>query len=154
MQIDFQDQTDVLSDQQIGLIEKLLHFSAERECVQSNAELSVSFVDKHTIQELNKTYRGKDEPTDVISFALQDHTGGGIEIVGENSPLILGDMVISIDQTKEQALAYDHSFERELGFLVVHGFLHLLGYNHLEEEEEKVMFKKQTDILDDFGLER
>src|SRR5690625_2755308 len=154
MQIDFQDQTSKLSDGQIDLLQKLFDYAAQNESVQENAELSVSFVNNRDIQELNKTYRKKDEPTDVISFALQDAVADSIGIVGSNVPLILGDIVISIDKVEEQATEYNHSFERELGFLAVHGFLHLLGYDHMDETEEKNMFQKQNDILDGFGLER
>jgi len=154
MQIDFQDQTSKLSDGQIDLLQKLFDYAAQNESVQENAELSVSFVNNRDIQELNKTYRKKDDPTDVISFALQDAVADSIGIVGSNVPLILGDIVISIDKVEEQATEYNHSFERELGFLAVHGFMHLLGYDHMDETEEKNMFQKQNDILDGFGLER
>lgn len=154
MQIDFEDQTDTLSTEQIDLIEKLLRFGADQEDVPSHAEMSVNFTTNETIQALNKMYRSKDQPTDVISFALQDSVAGGAEIIGDHLPLILGDIVISIDQAKEQALAYNHSFERELGFLAIHGLLHLLGYDHLSAEEEKVMFNKQSNILESFGLGR
>jgi len=67
---------------------------------------------------------------------------------------VLGDIVISVDKAKEQAVEYNHSLERELGFLTVHGFLHLLGYDHMTEEDEKKMFQKQEAILEEFGLER
>lgn len=154
MQIDFQDQTNKLASEAIDLLEKLFNYAAQYENVQENAELSVSFVNNAAIQEINKTYRKKDEPTDVISFALQESTSNHIDVVGSNAPLILGDIIISIDKAEEQASTYNHSFERELGFLAVHGFLHLLGYDHMDEAEEKIMFQKQNDILDGFGLER
>lgn len=154
MEIDFLDQTNKLSDKQIDTLGKLFEYAAKHEDIQENAELSVSFVNNEEIQELNREYRKKDEPTDVISFALQDAMPGKKDIVGSDGPLILGDIIISIDQAEEQALEYNHSFERELGFLAVHGFLHLLGYDHMNESEEKIMFQKQDDILDGFGLER
>lgn len=154
MQIDFEDQMGTLSAKQIDVIEELLLFAATKEGLPTHAEMSVNFTNNEMIQELNKTYRSLDQPTDVISFALQDPVAGEVEIIGEHLPLILGDIVISIEQTKEQALAYNHSFDRELGFLVIHGFLHLLGYDHLSAEEEMIMFDKQKEILDEFGLER
>jgi probable rRNA maturation factor len=154
MLVDFQDQTNQLTEEQIDLVEKLLDYGAQHEDILENAELSVSIVDNEKIQALNKTYRDKDEPTDVISFALQDEVAGSVNVVGNDLPLILGDIIISIDKAEEQSVEYNHSLERELGFLAIHGFLHLLGYNHMEEAEEKVMFKKQNDILDGFGLER
>lgn len=154
MQVDFQDQTDNISKKQIDLIKELLNYAAQHENVQENAELSVSFVNNVEIQEINKTYRGIDEPTDVISFALQDPVLNSVNITGSNLPLVLGDIIISIDKVKEQSIEYNHSFEREFGFLAVHGFLHLLGYSHDSGDDEKVMFQKQNDILDGFGLER
>lgn len=154
MEIDFLDQTNKLSEEQIDTLEKLFDYAAQFERVQKHAELSVSFVNNEEIQELNKVYRKKDEPTDVISFALQDGEEDHLKFIGNEVPLILGDIIISIDKVEEQAREYNHSFERELGFLAVHGFLHLLGYDHMNESEEKVMFQKQNDILDGFGLER
>lgn len=154
MEIDFLDQTNKVSDEQIDILEKLINYAAQYEDIQEDAELSVSFVNNQKIQELNKEYRKKDEPTDVISFALQDAMPDCINIVGSDGPLMLGDIIISIDKVEEQAIEYNHSFERELGFLAVHGFLHLLGYDHMNRSEEKIMFQKQDDILDGFGLER
>jgi probable rRNA maturation factor len=78
---------------------------------------------------------------------------GEIEIIGD-MPRVLGDIIISVERTREQAEEYGHSFERELGFLAVHGFLHLLGYDHMTEEDEKVMFSRQEEILSSFGLGR
>ena len=77
-----------------------------------------------------------------------------VEIVGAEMPRMLGDIIISIERTKEQAEEYGHSFDRELGFLALHGFLHLLGFDHMNEEDEKVMFTKQKEILEEYGLSR
>ncbi|MCR3891142.1 rRNA maturation RNase YbeY, partial [Bacillus paralicheniformis] len=79
---------------------------------------------------------------------------GEIEIIGADMPPVLGDIIISADKAREQAEEYGHSLMRELGFLTVHGFLHLLGYDHMTEEEEKEMFTKQKDILNRYGLSR
>jgi probable rRNA maturation factor len=79
---------------------------------------------------------------------------GEIELIGEELPRVLGDIIISIPKAEEQAKEYGHSFIRELGFLSVHGFLHLLGYDHMEKEEEEKMFSRQKEILDDHGLTR
>src|SRR5690625_1494706 len=154
MEIDSLDQMNKVSDEQIDILEKLINYAAQYEDIQEDAELSVSFVNNKKIQELNKEYRKKDEPTDVISFALQDGKADSINIVGSDGALMLGDIIISIDKVEEQAIEYNHSFERELGFLAVHGFLHLLGYDHMNRSEEKIMFQKQDDILDGFDLER
>lgn len=114
----------------------------------------MTFVTNEAIHEINRQYRQKDAPTDVISFALEEMGEGEVEIIAEGMPRILGDIIISIDRTKEQADEYGHSFERELGFLAVHGFLHLLGYDHIVPEDEKVMFGKQDEILESYGLSR
>lgn len=152
--IDFFDETNELTEEQIESIRKLLHLAAELEKVQEDAEMSVTFVDNERIQEINREYRDKDRPTDVISFALEDEVEGELQIVGAQMPRVLGDIIISIPKAKEQAEEYGHSFMRELGFLAVHGFLHLLGYDHMTEEDEQEMFAKQKKILHSFGLER
>lgn len=152
--IDSIDETNELVDEQLKTVEDLLQFAAEVEAVAQNAELSVTYVTNERIQEVNREYRDKDQPTDVISFALEEIGEGEIEIVGLEQPPILGDIIISIPRAKEQAVEYGHSFMRELGFLAVHGFLHLLGYDHMNHEDEKEMFTKQKDILDRYGLKR
>lgn len=154
IQIDFHDETNTVDEGYIDMIQRLLKFAAEKEEVQNEAEISVNFVDDKEIQILNRNYRQKDTPTDVISFAMQEEGEGEVRVIGEEIPVVLGDIVISVDKAKEQAEEYQHSLERELGFLALHGFLHLLGYDHLEEEDEKKMFQRQEDILNDFGLER
>ncbi|PAV29031.1 rRNA maturation RNase YbeY [Virgibacillus profundi] len=154
MHIDFHDKTKSVPTDYIDLLQRLILFAAEKEGVSKEAEVSVNFVDDNEIQELNRNYRQKDMPTDVISFALQESVEGELDIIGEDIPLALGDIVISVDKAKEQAEEYNHSFERELGFLTVHGFLHLLGYDHMKQEDEEKMFKRQEQILGEFGIER
>ncbi|MEN1969365.1 rRNA maturation RNase YbeY [Lentibacillus sp. N15] len=154
MHIDFHDQTNSVPSDTIDLLQRLLDFAAEQEEVSNEAEISINFVNNDEIQELNRNYRQQNKPTDVISFAMQETGEGELPVVGEDIPLVLGDIVISIDRAKEQASDYNHSLEREIGFLSVHGFLHLLGYDHMEKEEEEEMFQKQEDILHAFGLER
>lgn len=122
--------------------------------VESGSELSVTFVTNERIQEINREYRGKDYPTDVISFALEEIGEGEIQVSGNELPRVLGDIIISIKKAHEQAGEYGHSFEREIGFLAVHGLLHLLGYDHENEEDEKKMFARQRVILDEYGLQR
>lgn len=154
LQIDFLDETKELSEGTIKQLEDLLNFAAEREEVEPGSELSVTFVSNERIREINKEYRGKDYPTDVISFSLEELGEGELEISGGDMPRILGDIIISVKKAEEQASEYGHSFEREMGFLAVHGLLHLLGYDHETEEEEKVMFNRQKDLLNEFGLQR
>ncbi|MBD8522076.1 rRNA maturation RNase YbeY [Lysinibacillus sp. FSL R7-0073] len=152
--IDFTDETNEVAAQHTELVEKLLQHAASVENIEPETEVSVTFVTNDTIQDINREYRGKDQPTDVISFALEELGEGEIAVTFEGMPRVLGDIIISTDRAKEQAEEYNHSFERELGFLAVHGFLHLLGYDHMEPEEEKVMFTKQDEILQTFGLGR
>ena len=149
--IDFSDHTDLVKDDWFTQIDKLLTFAKEQEKINEEAELSVTFVDKNEIQEINKMYRDKDKVTDVISFALEENEP---EISGLDMPRVLGDIIICTDVAQEQAETYGHSFERELGFLALHGFLHLLGYDHMNEHDEKQMFSRQDQILDAYGLSR
>lgn len=155
LEIEYNDETGELSENQIQQILELLTLAAEMENITEESELSLTFVTNEKIHQINKEYRGVDRPTDVISFALEESVEEEIEIIGAPSmPRILGDIIISIPKAKEQAMEYGHSFMRELGFLAVHGFLHLLGYDHGTKEEEKEMFTKQEKILTQFGLSR
>ncbi|MYL33433.1 rRNA maturation RNase YbeY [Pontibacillus yanchengensis] len=154
MYIDFHDETNSVEENYIDLIQRILNFAAQKENITDEAEISVSFVDNKEIQIINRNYRQKDEPTDVISFAMQEEGEDEMKIIGEEIPILLGDIVISIDRAKEQAEEYKHSLERELGFLALHGFLHLLGYDHQSKEDESAMFTRQEDILNEFGLKR
>ncbi|MGE7764476.1 rRNA maturation RNase YbeY [Peribacillus sp. NPDC096540] len=152
--IDLMDETNEVTEKAQQLVESILQFAAKNENIEEDTELSVTFVDNNRIQEINKKYRHKDAPTDVISFALEEMGEDEMEIIGAEMPRMLGDIIISIERTKEQAEEYGHSFDRELGFLALHGFLHLLGFDHMNEEDEKVMFTKQKEILEEYGLSR
>ncbi|MGQ0422304.1 rRNA maturation RNase YbeY, partial [Bacillus sp. HC-Mk] len=96
--------------------------AAQMKNIEDGAEVSVTFVDNERIREINRDYRDKDQPTDVISFAMEEMGEGEMEIVGAEMPRMLGDLIISIPRAKEQAEEYGHSFDRELGFLALHGF--------------------------------
>ena len=113
---------------------------------ETNIVLSCIFVDDKNIQEINRDYRNIDKVTDVISFALLDDD---TVLVPEEEAIELGDIFISIDTCKRQAQEYEHSFERELCFLFVHGVLHLLGYGHMNEGDERIMISLQKEILDE-----
>ena len=115
----------------------------------SNCEFNIIIVDNNKIHEINKEYRNVDRETDVISFAMEDN----MDITYEDFRL-LGDIYISIDKCYEQALEYGHSRGREICFLTTHGVLHLLGYDHMEQEEEEKMFKLQDELLDGFDIKR
>ncbi|MBU5595166.1 rRNA maturation RNase YbeY [Amphibacillus sp. MSJ-3] len=155
MLIDFFDETNSVNEEYINTVSDLINFAAKQEGIEDNAEISITFVDNQTIQELNRNYRQIDRPTDVISFALQEQGEGEVAILGEQiPPLTLGDIVISVEKVKEQATEYKHSLKREYSFLALHGFLHLLGYDHLNKKDEQIMFNKQEEILNAFGLSR
>ena len=151
--IDFSDHTNLVKDEWYQQIDSLLTFAKKKENINNDAELSVTFVDKDEIQNINKIYKDKDKVTDVISFALEEDEPD-IEFNELDIPRVLGDIIICTDVAKEQAENYGHSFERELGYLALHGFLHLLGYDHMNEEDEKEMFGRQDDILNAYGLTR
>ena len=114
-----------------------------------NVMFNVIIVDNEKIHMINKEYRKIDRPTDVISFALEDD-----KTIVNDDVRVLGDIYISYDKVKEQANDYGHSVKREMCFLFVHGLLHLLGYDHMNEEDEKVMFQKQDEILNYFSITR
>lgn len=136
--------------EELETIKELLEYASKIEEVEE-AIFNVIVIDNNQIREINKEYRGIDRETDVISFALEDDTKC-VQFEGE--PRMLGDIYISVEKAKEQAISYGHSFKREICFLALHGFLHLLGYDHMEKEEEKIMFDRQELILDGFGIKR
>lgn len=133
----------------IDLLKEVVEFVLKKEQVDKPI-LNIILVDNKTIHEINKEYRNIDRETDVISFALEDEES----VVNASDYRILGDIYISIDKAKEQAELYQHSFKRELCFLAVHGVYHLLGYDHMTKEEEKIMFKKQEEALNEFGIKK
>ena len=119
----------------------------------SKAEVSVSFVDNETIHQLNKQYRNVDRPTDVLSFPLGEN--GIYDINHQTGAKLLGDIVISAEKAFEQAELYNHSLQREIGFLTVHSMLHLLGYDHENGGMEEVhMREKEETVLTQIGLKR
>nr|WP_237700111.1 rRNA maturation RNase YbeY [Alicyclobacillus acidocaldarius] len=132
-----------------AFVERVLEVAAERIGVQG--EVSVLFVDDDAIHELNRAYRQVDRPTDVLSFPMNE--GEALADPDEVEPM-LGDIVVSVDRAREQAEAYGHSLEREMAFLLVHGFLHLNGYDHEDEAGEREMFGLQEEILQGIGLPR
>lgn len=114
-----------------------------------DAIFNIIFVTSEKIHEINKEYRNVDRVTDVISFALEDSIEGYVEEIR-----MLGDIYICVEKMKEQAELYNHSVLREMCFLTTHGLLHLLGYDHMEEENEKVMFSLQEELLNEYGIKR
>lgn len=112
-----------------------------------DSEFSIIITDNKYIRKLNREYRNIDKETDVISFALKDSK----DIIDFD---VLGDIYISYDKAVDQAREYNHSLKREILFLITHGILHLLGYDHLTKEDEEKMFKKQDELLDKYGVKR
>ena len=155
LDIYFDDETATVDSKVEELIRELLGHAATAEALTGEVEVAVTFMTDEAIQEVNAQYRGKDVPTDVISFALEEMTEGEVAIVAEEGmPTMLGDILISVETAARQAGEYGHDFKREIGFLALHGFLHLLGYDHMTEEEETKMLGRQKEILASFGLER
>ncbi len=117
--------------------------------------ISITLTIPDVIKEINKEYRNIDKPTDVLSFPMfqRDEIQ---ELIKKNYEVedVLGDIIISIPRVKEQAIEYNHSFERELAYMVVHGFYHLMGYDHMEETEKKEMRKKEDEVLNKLGITR
>ena len=133
---------------ELETVSKLIEFAIKHEKLD-NLEFNIIIVDNNKIHKLNKEYRGIDRVTDVITFALEDNKD-----FPKESVRILGDIYISIDKARSQAMEYGHSFLRELSFLTIHGFLHLLGYDHMTKNDEEIMFSKQEDILNEYGITR
>jgi probable rRNA maturation factor len=134
------------------IYENILGYIIENLQIKCNPIVSVSFVDNTAIHEINRTYRNIDRPTDVISFAFLDNVPNKEQLLKSNNPVCLGDIYISTEKAIEQAKDYGHSLKRELCFLFVHGILHLLGYDHINPEDEKIMFEKQDEILNNLGV--
>ena len=157
MEIAVIDESNYLKENQDTLIQEVIAQAAQHLNLGEDYEVDISIVSDQEIHELNRTYRGIDRPTDVLSFALEETT--------EDDPLaqvalpadlgrFLGDIIISYPRTQAQAEDYGHSLERELAFLAVHGFLHLNGYDHQSPEEEAEMFGLQEEGLTEYGLQR
>ena len=134
---------------ELDTVLKVLYSAIEKEGLE-NTIFNVIIVDNEYIHELNRDYRNIDRETDVITFALEDDD----TMVLPDGVRVLGDIYISIDKARSQAEEYGHSFLREICFLAVHGFYHLLGYDHMTPEDEKVMFGKQEEVLSAYGITR
>lgn len=147
MEIDIYNETNENIEKELETVHEVLVHGLEKLKIDE-AIFNVIIVDNEYIHKLNRDYRNIDRETDVITFALEDDKTFNPDI------RILGDVYISIDKAKSQSEEYGHSFLRELCFLAVHGMLHLLGYDHMEKEDEIVMFKLQEEILDEMGIKR
>lgn len=164
MYVEMIDETGQVSEEIKNQTLDLLQFAAEK-TGKENKEMAVTFVTNERSHELNLEYRDTDRPTDVISLEYKPESDLTFseEDLAEDSELAemldefdayIGELFISVDKAREQAEKYGHSFEREMGFLAVHGFLHINGYDHYTPEEEKEMFTLQEEILTAYGLKR
>ncbi len=158
------DETGQVSEEILKQTQEILEFAAQK-TGKENKEMAVTFVSNARSHELNLEYRDTDRPTDVISLEykpeldiavdeedLLDHPE--LAEMLEDFDAYIGELFISVDKAREQAEEYGHSFEREMGFLAVHGFLHINGYDHYTPEEEAEMFGLQEEILTAYGLTR
>lgn len=164
MYVEMVDETGQVSPEIMEQTLDLLRFAAEKLGKQKK-EMAVTFVTNERSHQLNLEYRETDRPTDVISLEYKPETPFFFneEDLADNPELAdmldefdsyIGELFISVDKAREQAQEYGHSFEREMGFLAVHGFLHINGYDHYTPEEEKEMFTLQEEVLTAYGLTR
>ncbi len=148
MTIDIDNRTTfVWGEKWEKIIQKAIQTSLELEEFSTECEISVSIVTNKEIQAINQEFRNIDKATDVLSFPQLTFEEGEIADVNEKDEIVLGDIIISIDKAIQQAEEYEHSLEREIAFLTIHSMLHLMGYDHIEPEEEKEMIQKQKLIL-------
>ncbi len=164
MYVEMVDETGQVSPEIMKQTLDLLRFAAER-LGKEKKEMAVTFVTNERSHQLNLEYRDTDRPTDVISLEYKPEIPFTFEEedLADNPELAemldefdsyIGELFISVDKAQEQAAEYGHSFEREMGFLAVHGFLHINGYDHYTPEEEKEMFTLQEEMLTAYGLTR
>ncbi|WP_390410015.1 rRNA maturation RNase YbeY [Lacticaseibacillus jixiensis] len=152
MDLEFYDDDQRLDDEHAKLVQDLVAFCGKELNKPEDTEMSITIVSDEEIQRINREYRNTDRVTDVISFAIEDGEDQLPQVDG--LPENIGDLFIDPDKVRLQATDYGHSFERELGYTVVHGFLHLNGYDHIKPEDEAVMIPLQERILDAYGLKR
>lgn len=154
-----------VTDEFIEKLENVINFALKEEEVFIDCEISMLFVDNEEIREINNETRGIDRATDVLSFPMLDYEDKKVfkEVYkNENfditfmdgEELVLGDIVLSLERALEQSKEYNHSFEREACYLVVHSVLHLLGYDHMEEDDKKIMRKREEEILGKLDITR
>ena len=138
------------------LIKEVVSRVLEEEKVLPKVDVYITLTNNEEIHKINKEYRDVDRPTDVLSFPMyeRDEIAGLKNDTNDEIEKILGDIIVSIEKVREQAEEYGHSFERELAYLVTHGMLHLLGYDHMIEEEKTVMRKREEEILETLNITR
>lgn len=154
-----------VTEELVKELEHTIEFALKEEEVNIPFEISLLFVDNDEIREINNETRNIDKETDVLSFPMLDYPKDRVfkdvyknyefdETYMDGEELVLGDIVLSLEKALEQSNEYNHSFKREALYLVVHSVLHLLGYDHMEEDEKKVMRKREEDILGQLDIKR
>ena len=154
-----------VTEEFINIINEVCDYTLKEEGVTIQYQISLLFVDNKEIREINRDNRGIDNATDVLSFPMLEYPKNKVfkdvykdnkfsEVYLDGDELVLGDMVLSLERAKEQSIEYNHSFNREVCYLVVHSILHLLGYDHMEDEEKKVMRKREEEILGKLNITR
>ena len=154
-----------VTEELVKELEHTIEFALKEEEVNIPFEISLLFVDNDEIREINNETRNIDKETDVLSFPMLDYPKDKVfkdvyknyefdETYMDGEELVLGDIVLSLEKALEQSNEYNHSFKREASYLVVHSVLHLLGYDHMEEDEKKVMRKREEDILGQLDIKR
>lgn len=147
---DIDIEKDIVED-----IENVIERSLESEGIHNDCQLSLTFTDNEEIRLLNSKYRKIDKATDVLSFPLYTKNElEEIKKIGPDVQMILGDIVVSVEKAREQAIEYNHSFKRELCFLICHSMFHLMGYDHMNEDEAKVMREKEKNVLEKLNIYR
>lgn len=154
-----------VTEELVKELEHTIEFALKEEEVNIPFEISLLFVDNDEIREINNETRNIDKETDVLSFPMLDYPKDKVfkdvyknyefdETYMDGEELVLGDIVLSLEKALEQSKEYNHSFKREASYLVVHSVLHLLGYDHMEDDEKKVMRKREEEILGELDIKR
>lgn len=149
----------------INKLNDVCNFTLKEEGVEGEYQISLLFVDNNEIKEINEETRGINKATDVLSFPMLDYENGKVykdmyigyefdETYMDGNELVLGDMVLSLERALEQSIEYNHTYEREVCYLVVHSILHLLGYDHMEEDEKLIMRSREEEILNKLNIIR
>ncbi|MCD2255812.1 rRNA maturation RNase YbeY [Agrilactobacillus fermenti] len=155
MNLEIYDEAKLLTAEETKIVRDLIDLAANKLELAEDTEMSITFMTPQEIQAINRKYRQVDRPTDVISFAIEDEDDGIEALESElGVPRNIGDLMIAPEIAKEHAQQYGHSYHRELGYTVVHGFLHLNGYDHIQPEDERKMIARQEEILESYGLTR
>lgn len=154
-----------VEEELIELIENMIEYTLREEGVKEDYEVSLILIDNDTIKDINKEQRQKDMVTDVLSFPMLEYIPHTVykenylnytftEMDLDDGRLVLGDIALSLERAKEQSEEFNHSFKREVCYLIIHSILHLLGYDHMEEDDKVVMRKREEEILNNFNVVR